>query len=145
VDFNYRGYVFPRDVLLFINVLAVLAYYSWRMRRAPLPAVLQALSEKAVQNRDSGYCTEESFNVLTRWWRACDFFLVRVLRSHRPCLMRTVVLYHWCCHNFIAARVVVGAVKQGNVLTGHSWLLIDNKPFRERAKDLDAYTVMLEI
>jgi hypothetical protein len=82
--------------------------------------------------------------VMDKMWRGCNFFLYRILRTKKPCLRRTLVMYRWCCRHGVNAHAVVGVYREDKSLKGHSWLLVDGIPYRENEEELKKYTPMLE-
>lgn len=77
-------------------------------------------------------------------YRGVTFWMTRVVRSTRPCLRRSLVLYHWCALQGVNARVVVGVKKDGSDLKGHGWLSLGGQPYHEEAELLEQYTVFIE-
>ena len=141
---KHKGYELPQDVPLIIGALCGLLYYEMMIHWRPLPKILAEIR---------GMGDEGSFSILSaevtvkmdKLWRACSFWMLRLLRNPRPCLRRGLVLYHWCRKNSLDSKLVVGVGKDGNVLKGHAWLYVYGHVYREDPVLLAReYTVMLE-
>ncbi|MFO7637291.1 MAG: lasso peptide biosynthesis B2 protein, partial [Clostridia bacterium] len=79
---------------------------------------------------------------LVKVHRLAGFFLVRVMRSKKPCLVRSCILLEHAVRRGLDAVVHVGVSKQGQNIDGHAWVTIGGVPFFESQETLDAYTVM---
>lgn len=141
---KYKGYEIPSDLPLIIAALVNLLYYEMMLRFRPLPVILAKIREP---NDDTSpvLSTKQTEIILDKIWRACGFWMSRVLKNPRPCLRRSLVLYSWCRKHGVESKVVIGVDKDGDVLKGHAWLWVQGRIYRE---DPDAlardYTVMLE-
>ena len=97
------------------------------------------------KGRASSPLPEEVMIKMDKLWRACSFWMSRVLRSPRPCLRRSLVLYRWCRLQGVESKVVVGVGKDGDMLKGHAWLFVNGRVYREDPISLaKEYVVMLE-
>lgn len=141
---KYKGYEFPQDAPLIIGAFLGLLYYEMMIHRRPLPKILAGIRGKC-DGESSPLLPPEIMVKLDKLWRACGFWMVRLLRNQRPCLRRGLVLYHWCRKHGVDSKLVVGVGKDGDKLKGHAWLYVYGHVYREDpvllAKD---YTVMLE-
>jgi len=141
---KYKGYELPRDLPLIISALLWLIYYELLIHLKPLPVILTKIRNI---NADAppALSKEQTEIILDKLWRACGFWMSRVLKNPRPCLRRSLVLYRWCRKHGVESKVVVGVDKDGAALKGHAWLWVQGRIYREDpdalAKD---YTVMLE-
>ena len=141
---KYKGYDLPRDLPLIFGALAWLIYYEILIQSRPLPKILEGIREMpAIVS-----CVPpqaEVMSVLEKLWRACGFWMARVLKNPRPCLRRSLVLYSWCKKHGVKSKVVIGVDKENDILKGHAWLYVQGEAFREDAAELaKKYTVMLE-
>ena len=107
-----------------------------------MPVILERISSQCRGGKTA--LTREAAAELEKIWKACNFFLIRGLRTYKPCLRRTLVLYDWCCRKGFEAEVMIGVYKQDSALKGHSWLILEGVPFREETEELEKYTVMLK-
>ena len=141
---KYKGYDLPQDVPLIIGALWRLIYYEIMIRRKPLPKVLSKIRESG-NGKTSQILPAKVMVKLDKLWRACGFWMRRLLKNPRPCLRRSLVLYHWCRKNGVDSKVVVGVDKNGDELKGHAWLCVYGHIYREDADSLaKEYTIMLE-
>lgn len=141
---KYKGYDLPPDVPLIIGALCGLLYYEMMLRRRPLPEILAEIRGLGDGGALSILPTEAEVK-LDKLWRACTFWMVRFLRSPRPCLRRGLVMYRWCRKNGVDSKLVVGVGKDGDVLEGHAWLYVYGHVYREEPAILaQEYAVMLE-
>lgn len=141
---KYKNYELPRDLPLILSALLWLIYYEIMIQSRPLPVIFAKIRETNV-DASPALSTEQTDIILDKLWRACGFWMARVLKNPRPCLRRSLVLYRWCKKHGVESKVVVGVDKDGDVLKGHAWLYVHGQVYREDpallARD---YTVMLE-
>ena len=141
---KYKGYDLPQDVPMIMGVLLRLIYYEIIIHWRPLPNILAGIREMG----NEGSCSPAPAEVmvkLDKLWRACGFWMTRLLRNPRPCLRRSLVLYNWCRMNGVESKLVVGVGKDGDVLKGHAWLQVYGNVYREDPVMLATeYVVMLE-
>jgi len=141
---KYKGYDLPQDVPLIIGALCELFYYEIMIHSRPLPKILAGIREMGNEVSFSSLPAEVMVQ-LDKLWRACGFWMSRLLKNPRPCLRRSLVLYHWCRKNGVDSKVVVGVDKNGDKLKGHAWLCVYGHVYREDADALaKEYTIMLE-
>lgn len=141
---EYRGFQFPRDFpLILMSSVQVLRYtlYLWVLKK-PLPKILGAIEASAKGVRRPA--RENEVKTLHKIWGACGFFLSRCLRSHRPCLRRSLVLHAWARKRGIDTRFFLGVKKEESLLKGHAWLNLSGSLFRESPENIRKYKVMLE-
>lgn len=141
---KYKGYDLPQDVPLIIGALLQLIYYEIMIHSRPLPNILAEIRALG-DGGSSSILSAEVIVKLDKLWRACGFWMSRLLKNPRPCLRRSLVLYHWCRKNGLDSKVVVGVDKNGDELKGHAWLCVYGHVYREDADSLaKEYTIMLE-
>ena len=141
---KYKGYDLPRDFPLISSALLWLIYYELLIHLKPLPVILTKIREMKA-DAPPALSTEQTAIILDKLWRACGFWMARVLRNPRPCLRRSLVLYSWCRKHGVESKVVIAVDKENDMLKGHAWLCLQGEVFREDATDLAKnYTVMLE-
>ncbi|MDD3894753.1 MAG: lasso peptide biosynthesis B2 protein [Syntrophomonadaceae bacterium] len=141
---RYKGYDLPGDFLLIIRVFWRVMYFRRTIHLKPLPEIIDSI-KKAAAGQDMHEIPEENeYEMLEKVSRASDFLLLRIIRTPRPCLPRSLTVFYWCSHNGITARIAVGVKKSQKLLEGHSWVLIEARPFREDLQHLNEYTIMLE-
>ncbi|MGC9373170.1 MAG: lasso peptide biosynthesis B2 protein [Thermovirgaceae bacterium] len=141
---EYRGFELPRDFpLIMTSSVQVLRYTVdlWVLKK-PLPKILGTIEARAKGvRRPPG---EKELQKLHKIWRVCGFFLCRCLRSHRPCLRRSLVLHAWARKRGIDTKFFLGVKKEESLLKGHAWLNLSGSLFRESRENIRGYKVMLE-
>ncbi len=140
---KYKEYRLPADLYLLAGILSQLVYYSLLIHCQPMPRILKNI-KKAGKREERGLPGPDDLVLLDKIWRGCGFFLLKFIRTERPCLRRSLILYRYCCRHGIDARVIIGVRKQGQVLKGHSWILINGSPYREPENELLQYTPIME-
>lgn len=129
---------------MIMGVLLRLIYYEIIIHWRPLPNILAGIREMGNEVSCSPAPAEVMVK-LDKLWRACGFWMTRLLRNPRPCLRRSLVLYNWCRKNGMESKLVVGVGKDGDVLKGHAWLQVYGNVYREDPVMLATeYVVMLE-
>ncbi len=142
--FKYKSYDLPRDLPLLTSVFFLIPYYSLLIRVYPIPEITASLDKKRSQGQKEKDIGESEEAVLDKICRAANYFLIRLWRSERPCLKRSLILYRWCCQNGFASRIVIGVKKNENELLSHAWLELSGKPYRESLHIYQEYTPILE-
>jgi hypothetical protein len=137
----YKNYQLPRDMGLLTGLFFLTFYYSILISFLPTPRIIGWFGKVMT---DKHPASDQDRAVLQKAWRACNFFLNRILRTNKPCLRRTMVLYHWCRKHGVEAKLIVGFYKEGREIKGHSWLLLDGAPFNEDLEELKKYITVLE-
>jgi Transglutaminase-like superfamily len=141
---KYKGYDLPQDVPLIIGALMWLLYYETMISWKSLPKILAVIREMDKEG-SLPPVPEDVMVKLDKLWRACNFWMTRLLLNPRPCLRRSLVLYSWCRKHGVDSKLVVGVGKDKDVLKGHAWLYVYGHVYREEADLLTKeYTVMLE-
>ena len=145
---RWKGFELPRDLGLLARSFFLLAWYSFRLRYLPYRDILEGIAgleqPEKDKRRPAGAPGDPGREALDKTWRALNFYLRRIYRSERPCLRRTLVLYHCCRRLGLEARAVVGVCKENGELLSHAWLLLEGVPFREAPGMLARYTPILE-
>jgi hypothetical protein len=137
---QYRGYSLPRDLGIVVSVLVLLCYYTFLLRLRPLPVILERIRSGGPKRS----CTDKDLAELEKVWRGGSYFLRKLFGTDKPCLRRTLVLYRWCARRRLEAGAVIGVKKEGGELAGHSWLLLEGRPFKENEEELRQYVSVLE-
>jgi hypothetical protein len=141
---KYKGYELPQDAPLIIGALLGLLYYEIMIHWRPLPKILAEIRKRG-DGESSPLLPPEVMVKLDKLWRACGFWMIRLLRNHRSCLRRGLVLYYWCRKHGVESKLVVGVGKDRDVLKGHAWLYVYGHVYREDPVILAReYVVMLE-
>jgi hypothetical protein len=140
-----RGFEIPGDVPLIVRVFLLVLCYIFLVRFVSIQRILDSLSERrSCRNGNEGDRALQEL-LLDKAWRASNFFLGRLLKQRDFCLPRTLALCRWCKSAAVDAGMVIGVRKEGGVLKGHAWLLVEGVPYRESGEDLEQYAPMLRI
>lgn len=141
---KYKNYDIPSDLPLLTSVFFLIPYYFVLIRISSIPEITASLDRKRPQGQNEKVVGESEEAVLDKICRAANYYLIRLWRSKRPCLKRTLILYRWCCQNGFASRIVVGVKKNEHELLSHAWLELSGKPYRESPQICQEYTPILE-
>jgi hypothetical protein len=139
---QYKGFTFPHDGWLIITVLAKVLYYSYQCDQKSPQDLMALVKIKARKMKSVG--DSEALVRLGKMRRAANFFLLRIAKSRRPCLIRSCILLEQALGNKLNAELIIGVKYQNEGLTGHSWITIDNQPFQEALTELMDYTIMMK-
>lgn len=140
---RYKGYDLPGDLGLILQTFRLVQYYRRAIHRRPLPEIIDRIKQ-AGSGASMHTPAPHEYEMLDKVSRAADFLLLRVIHTERPCLPRSLTLLHWCSQHGIKASIAVGVKKSQQLLEGHSWVLIEDQPYREDLQHLAEYTIMLE-
>lgn len=140
----WKGFDLPRDLVLLGRSFFLLAWYSTRLRYRPCQDILKGIAGLERTERGGRRPGDRGRETLEKIWRSLNFYLYRVCHSKKPCLRRTLVLYHCCRRLGLEARAVVGVCKENDELLSHAWLLLEGAPFHENPGMLARYTSILE-
>jgi hypothetical protein len=138
---GFKGYRIPADLPLILKTLWLLIYYNIAIAARPMPLILESISSLKKENKKRSLKTDAT---LDKAWRACNFFLLRIACSGRPCLRRALVMYNFSCRMGLEATVMIGVLKGESGLAGHGWIEIEGVPYLEDREELGKYTVMLK-
>lgn len=130
----------PRDLWLFLQILILLLQLPRRIKRESLPSLLASL--------DTGVSViNEGEDKLEKTRGFIDSLLrYRVFQRYGKCLLRSLVLFKFLRRQGWPVEVHFGVKKtEGDTpdLTGHSWLVLDGKPFLEHESQLDTFVTTL--
>lgn len=139
---NYKGYSFPRDILLFIRIIVRVLYYLINLNKKSYTAIIQNIRSKVIV--DMVIEKSNSINHLKRVYRLVSYLLTRVLDRDKPCLIRSYIILEEALKLGLDVAIYIGVNKSKGNIKGHSWVLIDNQVFMENTDELSEYTVMLK-
>jgi len=128
-----------------MKVFFLVVYYAFVIRFISIQRILDPMRARSPRCNAPHGDTASQALLLDKAWRASNFFLGRFLKQRDFCLPRTLALYRWCSSMAIDAGMIIGVRKDGDVLKGHSWLVVDGAPYRENIEDLDHFAPMLKV
>ncbi|MEI6157936.1 MAG: lasso peptide biosynthesis B2 protein [Atribacterota bacterium] len=131
--------------VLSIKVFFLLIFYSFWLKVLSFPALVEKTERFRNRSVDSHLPPDTVLLILENIWRECTFILRTLLRSPKPCLRRSLVLYHWCCMNGIDAQLVIGVKKVSSRPVSHAWIILQGHPLHEDEGELSSYTPFLTV
>ena len=138
---RFRSFSFPQDITILACVFFGAVIHRQRVRKYGYNRLLQLLEKtRGRKKADRDFVTR-----FDKSYRASNFFLIRIFRDPNPCMIRSLVLYDMCFRSGVRAVLKVGVYRNGDGLSGHSWLEIEGKPLNEDRKFLERFTVIYEV
>lgn len=119
----------PRNLGLFVWASVSLLAISVALNRHPLPAVLMRLSRGEPGQPPSP--PAEAIEGTRRLRRYLNFLLLSVLRTSRPCLRRTLVLFAYCRRAGLPVQIHIGVRPDRCSIQSHAWLTLNGNLFQE--------------
>lgn len=125
----------PRDLWLFLQILLMLTILPWRIRRMSLPDLLARINAGVFPGPREEEELEKTVGFV-------DSLLGhRFFQGYGRCLMRSLVLFRILRRQGWPVEIHFGVRKAGEDaengqsgqidITGHSWLVMEGKPFLE--------------
>ncbi len=127
----------PRDLWLFLQILTMLILLPRLIRRKDLPDLMQELDPGVAKREPDLRQMEKTAGFIDSLLR------YRIFQRYGKCLLRSLVLFRflrrqgWPVEVHFGVRKVSDGEAQNEVsqssagITGHSWLMLDQKPFLE--------------
>lgn len=122
----------------FLTVLGAAAL----VRTLPLPTLLSHFSRSSSRRSERKALVKPDIRSLDRVRRYSHAIITTILRSRRPCLLRSLVLYRYCWKHGVPIAIHFGVKSGGNGLDGHSWITLDGAPLFESSETLKPYTIV---
>lgn len=141
---QYRGFVLPQDLKMLVRIIYLTFFFTFLLKRKAFWKILERFPRRFQEQNMEPVHDQQDYILLDKVWRGATFMLCHVLRTKKPCLRRTLILYHWFCNSSLGIKASVGICKEGNILKSHAWLIVNGVPFRENLKELDKYSPILE-
>jgi hypothetical protein len=137
-----KGFSIPADLILLCRVAFLCIHYGLLLRAKTIEQLLGAMNKIGNGGDEFSEVHVKIILELEKVRKASSFFLTRLIGIKRPCLPRSLVLYHWCLKRGVEAGIAIGVRKAGSQLQGHAWLLLSGSPFMEDPKELSSYKTM---
>lgn len=112
------------------------------VRTLPLPKLLSHFSRRSSRRSERKTLVTSDIRSLDRVRRYSHAIITSVLRSRRPCLLRSLVLYRYCCKQGVPIAIHFGVKSGSNGLDGHSWITLDGALFGESEEVLHSYVAV---
>lgn len=127
--------------LLVWSLLTVLGAAAL-VRTLPLLTLLSHFGRSSSRRSKRGTHVKPDIRSLDRVRRYSHAIITHLLRSRRPCLLRSLVLYRYGCNHGIPVSIHFGVRSGIEGLSGHSWITLDDVPLFESTEALKSYTVV---
>lgn len=134
----------PRDLKLFLNILAMLILLPRLIRQKSIPDLLAGIDPGVKQQDDdkagsiSGYASSIKDLDLAMKDKTVGFvdslLHYRVFQRYGTCLLRSLILFRFLRQQGWPVKIHFGVRKTAEGLTditGHSWLVLAEEPFLE--------------
>ncbi len=132
----------PESLRLFGWSLLTVVLAAVLVRIRTLPALLCYLTRAAHPYTSQTARIEPDFRSLDRVRRYSHVIITRLLRSQRPCLIRSLVLYRYCWKRGVPASIHFGVKAGMDGLKGHSWVTLDGTPLGESEEGLHPFVAV---
>lgn len=104
--------------------------------------ILRYLGRPGGEGADRATPWRCDFPSLDRVWRYSHVIVTSLLRSRRPCLLRSLVVYRYGCKHGIPVSIHFGVRPGMDGLEGHSWVTLDGTPLGESEEGLRLYVAV---
>lgn len=132
----------PEALRLLVWSLLAILKVSLLLRNQMLPAILQDLGRP--RDRDSGGVAQrrDAADSLGRVWRYSHVIVTTLLRSRRPCLLRSLVVYRYGRLHGIPVSIHFGVKSGMDGVEGHSWVTLHGSPLCESIEGVRLYVAV---
>jgi hypothetical protein len=132
----------PEALRLFAWSLLTVLGATALVRTLPLPTLLSHFGRQSSRRSERKLPVTPDICSLDRARRYSHAIIISLLRSRRPCLLRSLVLYRYCCKQGVPIAIHFGVKSGSNGLDGHSWITLDGAPFGESKEGLRSYVAV---
>lgn len=139
---RYKGFVLPGDSYLIVAAAGKIIYYVYQIKMKTPQDLIARIKDKAVKTQ--GVKDRDGLMRLEKMRRAVNFFLIRICKCSRPCLIRSCILFEQALKCGLDPEFFIGVKPEKERLAGHSWITINRQPFRENEALLQEYTIMMK-
>ncbi|CBE67963.1 MAG: lasso peptide biosynthesis B2 protein [Candidatus Methylomirabilis oxygeniifera] len=133
----------PESFRLFGWSLLMVFVVATLLRFTRLPVLLRYLTRPAAPIR-TGHKSVRTLETraVDRVRRYSHVIITGLLRSRRPCLLRSLVLYRYCWKCGVPVSIHFGVRSGMGGLEGHSWVTCDGIPLGESDAGVRPYIVV---
>lgn len=133
----------PESLWLFAWSLLMVVVAATLLRITRLPALLRYLTRPAAPIR-AGYKSARPLDArsVDQVRRYSHVIVAGLMRSRRPCLLRSLVLYRYCRKYGVPVSIHFGVRSGMGGLEGHSWVTRDGTPLGESDAAVRPYVVV---
>lgn len=132
----------PESLRLFGWSLLTVFQAATLLRTKRLPALLCHLARSSHPRTIPHAQMKPDLDSLDRIRRYSHAIVTNLLRSKRPCLLRSLVLYRYCWKRGLPASIHFGVRSGVDGLEGHSWVTLYGAPLGESAGGLRPYVAI---
>jgi hypothetical protein len=132
----------PEALRLFVWSLLTVLGAAALVRTLSLPVLLSHFSRRSSRRSERKTLVTPDIRSLDQVRRYSHAIVTSLLRSRRPCLLRSLVLYRYCYKQGVPIAIHFGVKSGSDGLDGHSWITLDGALFFESSETLRPYTVV---
>ncbi len=132
----------PEALWLFVWSLLTIFEAAVLVRTLPLPTLLSHFSRQSSRRSERKALVKPEIRSLDRVRRYSNMIITSLLRSRRPCLLRSLVVYRYSCKHGIPVSIHFGVRSGMDRLEGHSWVTLDGAPLGESEEGLRPYVAV---
>lgn len=132
----------PEALRLFVWSLLTVLGAAALVRALSLPMLLSHFRRQSSRRSERKTLVKPDIRSIDRIRRYSHAIITSLLRSRRPCLLRSLVLYRYCWKQGVPIAIHFGVKFGSNGLDGHSWITLDGAPLFESSETLRPYTVV---
>jgi len=129
----------PEALRFFVWSLLTIFEAAVLVRTLPLPTLLSHFSRQPSRRSERRALIKPDSYSLDRIWRYSHVIVTSLLRSRRPCLLRSLVVYRYGCKHGIPVLIHFGVRSGSDGLEGHSWVTLHGAPLYESEDGLRSY------
>lgn len=136
-----KGLDFPKDISLFFTTPLVVFKWRKKVKKTGFNKLLHSLNSLETCQEPNG----RQLAKLEKQHKVMNAYLKKIIKHPNPCIITSLALFDECKKQKINAKLVVGADKDKDVVTGHSWVEVRGTALNECNERLKKYTRMTEI
>lgn len=122
----------------FLTLLRV----AFLLRTDRLPAIVRDLTRPRNHHSAGVTSRRRDLDALDLVWRYSHAIMTTLLRSKRPCLLRSLVAYRYGCKHGIPVSIHFGVKPGIKGLEGHSWVTLQGRLLCESEDGVRSYTAV---
>lgn len=116
----------PANLALFLKILILIPIFKLFLVKMNMPNLLRLL-DRNPDNIKPFEKQDKEFAELA--WKYTNFILIRFLRSKKPCLLRSLILFYIFRKKALGVKIHFGIKNKLSPFEGHSWLSLNGKFF----------------
>ena len=132
----------PEAFRLLVWSLLTVLLTTVLLRTKSLPALLNRLTQPSHTRIGREAQLQPDTRRIQKIWRYTHVILQTLLRSRRPCLLRSLVVYRYGCKHGMPVSIHFGVKSGMDRLEGHSWVTLHGSPLCESEEGLRSYVAV---